>query len=97
MVTLKPTRVTGYGILTPYLISLSTIRGSKFVKVPSDTLPTAEKAARIFQSNAINNDTPLSYGMIPLSPHDQAFTERRYWRLPVSAAAIFAALIERLF
>ena len=35
-------------------------------------------------------------GTIPLSPQDPTFTETRYWRLPVSPAAIFAALIERL-
>jgi hypothetical protein len=29
--------------------------------------------------------------MIPLSLEHQAFMETRYWRLPVSAAAIFAA------
>jgi uncharacterized membrane protein YgcG len=34
--------------------------------------------------------------MIPISPRDPAFEEKRYWRLPVPAAAIFAALIARL-
>jgi hypothetical protein len=96
MVTIKPTRVTGCSIPTPHLPSLSIIRGSKFIKAPSNTSPTAEKAARIFQSKAIDNKTPLSLGMIPLSPQGQAFTETHYWWIPVSAAAIFAALIERL-
>jgi hypothetical protein len=64
--------------------------------VQSNTSPTAKKAACIFQSKAIDNNTPITFGMIPLSHQDQAFTETRYWRLPVSAAAIFAVLIERL-
>jgi hypothetical protein len=96
MVVIKPTQVTGYSIPTPHLPSLSIIHGSKFVKAPSNTSPTAEKAARIFQSKAIDDNTPLGFGMIPLSLQHQAFMETRYWRLPVSAAAIFAALIERL-
>jgi hypothetical protein len=53
MVTLKPAQVTGCRILTPYLPNLSTICGSKFIKVPSNTLPTAEKATCIFHSNAM--------------------------------------------
>ena len=96
MVTLKPTHVTECTILTPYLPNLSTICGSNFVKAPSNTLPTAENVAHIFQSITINNDMPLSHGMIPLSPQDQAFTERHYWQLPVPTAAIFAALTEQL-
>jgi hypothetical protein len=96
MVTLKPAQVTGCTLLTSYLPSVSTICNLKFVEAPSNTLPTAKNAARIFHSGAINNDTPLSFGEIPLSPQNQTFPETRYWRLPVSAAAIFAALIERL-
>jgi hypothetical protein len=96
MVTINPTQATGNSIPMPYLPSLSIIRGFKFVKAPSNTSPTAKKAARIFQSKAIDNNTPITFGTIPLSHQDQAFTETRYWRLPVSAAAIFAVLIERL-
>jgi hypothetical protein len=94
--TINPTQVTGYSIPTPHLPILSIIRGSKFVKAPSNTSPTAKKAARIFQSKAIDNNTPLSFGMIPLSLEHQAFKEVWYWRLSVSTAAIFAALIKQL-
>ena len=59
LVTLKPAQVTGCTLITGYLPSVSTLCGSKFVEAPSNTLPTAESAARIFHSIAINNDTPL--------------------------------------
>jgi len=95
-VTLQPDNVTEFSILMPYLPSVSTIQGSTFTEAPSNILPTAENAARIFHPMAINNNTPRRQGMIPLSPQGEGFTETRYWRLPVPAAAIFAALIERL-
>jgi hypothetical protein len=44
----------------------------------------------------LNPIPPIKVGMIPISPRDPAFEEKRYWRLPVPAAAIFAALIPRL-
>jgi hypothetical protein len=79
MITLKP--IEG-SIATPYLPRISIIRGPRFIVAPSNTSPSAEKVARIFESNAINKDTPVNHGMIPLSPQDQAFNETRYWRLP---------------
>jgi hypothetical protein len=79
----------------PYFPGVSIIQGSTFTEAPSNTLPTAENAARIFASKAVNDGTPLSPGVIPLSL-PEAFMETRYWRLPVSAASIFAALIARL-
>jgi hypothetical protein len=94
MVARKPTGVRSKFVT--HIPSLSIIRGSDFVEAPSDALPTANNVARTFQSNAINDNKPLSCGVIPLSPQDQAFKERRYWCLPVPTAAIFAALIERL-
>ena len=93
LVTLKP---TGSRILTTRLPSLSIMRGTKFVKAPSNTSATAKTAARIFEPLALDDNAPLSLGVIPLSPQDQAFTEKRYWRFPVPTAAIFGALIERL-
>jgi hypothetical protein len=96
LVTLKPAAVRYDRILTQCLPTLSIIEDSGFVEAPVHTPATAGNVVRIFHSKAINNDTPLSYGTIPLSPEDEAFTERRYWQLPASPAAIFAALLERL-
>ena len=96
LVTLKPAAVRYERIITQYLPNLSIIEDSRFVEAPVHTPATAGNVACIFHSKAINHDMPLSYGAIPLSPEDEAFTERRYWQLPVSPAAIFAALLERL-
>jgi hypothetical protein len=97
LVTIDPTKAAGDNIITPYLPSLSIIRGAKFVVAPANTSATAKNVARIFEPLPINEDTPINFGMIPISPHDQAFKEKRYWRLPlVPAAAIFAALIAQL-
>ena len=93
MITLQP--IEGR-ISTQYLPRISIIRGPRFIMARSNTSPSAKNAARIFESNAINKDTPVNLGVIPLSPQDQAFNEMRYWRLPVSTGAIFAVLIERL-
>ena len=96
LVTINPTEVAGFKIPTMHLPNLSIIQGTQFVKVPSTVSATAEKVARIFEPLALDDNTPGNLGMIPLSPDDQAFEEKRYWRLPVPAVAIFAALIERL-
>jgi hypothetical protein len=93
LVTINPTKTD---VITPYLPSLSIICGAQFVVAPANTSATAKNVARIFEPLAIDDDTPFNIGAIPISPHDQAFEEKRYWRLPVPAAAIFAALIARL-
>ena len=94
LVTLKPAAVRYERIIMQYLPNLSIIEDSRFVEAPVHTPATARNVARIFHSKAINHNTPLSYGAIPLSPEDEAFTERQYWQLSVSPAAIFAALLE---
>ena len=94
LVTINPTEIAGCKIPTMHLPNLSIIQGTQFVKAPSTVSATAEKVARIFEPLALDDNTNL--GMIPLSPDDQAFEEKRYWRMPVPAAAVFAALIERL-
>lgn len=96
MITINPTAVAGFTIQTPHLPDLSIIRGKKFVDAPPNTSPTSEKVARIFEPLAVDDDKTPSYSRIPLSPEEQDFTETRYWRLPVPAAAIFSALLERL-
>jgi len=64
---------------------------------PLLTLPPLPRTLlAFFDSLDINFDTPSNLGIIPISPDDKAFQEKRYWRLPVPAAAIFAALITRL-
>jgi len=96
LVTLYPTRVIGAVIPTPFVPPLSIIRGKNFVKAPSNTFPTAEHVARIFEPLALVDNSPLNPGVIPISPDDEAFKEERYWRIPVISAPIFAALIARL-
>ncbi|KAF8814773.1 hypothetical protein BYT27DRAFT_6959794 [Phlegmacium glaucopus] len=96
LVTLNPTRVIGNRIFMPFTPPLSIIHGNKFVEAPSNTSPTSENVARIFESLALVDDSPLNLGMIPISPDDPAFKEQRYWRIPVLSAPIFAALVERL-
>jgi hypothetical protein len=68
----------------------------KFVKARSNTSPTSKNVARIFEPLALLNNSPKTPGEIPISPDDQAFKEKRYWRIPVPPAFIFAALIPRL-
>jgi hypothetical protein len=96
LVTLNPTRVIGDSISTLFVPPLSVIRGKKFVKAASGTFPTAKNVARIFDPLALVNNSPFNPGAIPISLNDQAFKEKRYWRIPVPPAYIFAALIERL-
>ena len=96
LVTLNPTRVVRDRISTPFVPPLSIIRGNKFVRARSNASPTSKNVARIFEPLVLDRNSPLNPGVIPISPDDQAFTERRYWRMPVSPAPIFAALIDRL-
>lgn len=96
MVTLNPVGVAGCNILTNHLPKLSVIRGRKFSIAPSNVSATAKEASRIFEPLMIDNNTPKNFGEIPLSPEDQKFHEKRYWRLPVPPGAILAALFERL-
>ena len=96
LVTLDLTRAIRVVIPTPFLPPLSIIRGGKFVKAPSNTSPTAEHVARIFEPLALVDDSPLNPGVIPISPDGDTFDEERYWRIPVPSAPIFAALIARL-
>lgn len=44
----------------------------------------------------IEEDTPFNLGIVPLAPGVAAFEEKLYWRIPVFAGAIFAALMARL-
>lgn len=95
MITLNPPRA-GCCRITPHLPNLSIIRGHKFIKAPSNVSATANSACRVFEPSAIDNNTPENMGVIPLSPQDEGFNEKRYWRLPVPAAAVLAAIFERL-
>jgi hypothetical protein len=96
LVTINPNKTAGCKIPTMYWPKLSIIQGTQFVEAPSTVSATAAKAARIFESLALDDNIPGNLGTIPLSPDDQAFEEKRYWRRPISAAAICVALIERL-
>ena len=44
----------------------------------------------------IDEDTPFNHGIIPLAPGVEAFEEKRYWRIPIFAGSIFAALMAQL-
>ncbi|KAF5379415.1 hypothetical protein D9615_006535 [Tricholomella constricta] len=83
-------------MMTPLLPGLSIIRGNTFEEAPANTSSTATNVARIFDSLDVDHETPLNIARIPLAPGVAAFEEKRYWRIPVSAGAIFAALIARL-
>ena len=95
LVTLDPTTARNI-MTTPYLPGLSIIRHNKFEVAPANTSATAKNVARIFDSLDINEDTPFNLGIIPLGPGVAAFEEKRYWRIPVFAGAIFATLMARL-
>jgi len=95
LVTLTP-GVIGDPIPTLFEPPLSVIRGKEFAKARSNASPTGKNVARIFAPLALVDDSPRNLGAIPISPDDQTFNEKRYWRLPVSSAHIFAALIGRL-
>ncbi|KIM85473.1 hypothetical protein PILCRDRAFT_365058 [Piloderma croceum F 1598] len=81
---------------TPYLPGLSIIDNHKFDVAPANMSATATNVARIFKPLEVKEDTPFNIGILSISPGAEAFKEKRYWQLPVSAAAIFAALVARL-
>jgi hypothetical protein len=95
LVTLTP-GVIGDPIPTLFEPPLSIIRGKGFAKARSNASPTGKNVARIFAPLSLVDDSPQNPGAIPISPNDQTFNEKRYWRLPVPSAYIFAALIGRL-
>ena len=95
LVTLDPD-VIGDPIPTLFEPPLSIIRGETFAKAHSNASPTDKNVARIFAPLDLVDDSPRNPGVIPISPDDQTFNEKRYWRLPVPSAHIFAALIGRL-
>jgi hypothetical protein len=96
LVTLDPTTAAGDLMSTPHLPGLSIILNNEFQEAPANTSATAENVARIFDSLGIEDDTHLNFGRVPLAPGVAGFEEKRYWRLPVFAGAIFAALMARL-
>ena len=96
LVTLDPTTAARNIMTTPFLPGLSIVRNNKFEEAHANTSATAKNVARIFDSLDIEEDTPLNLGIIPLAPGVAAFEEKRYWRIPVFAGAIFAALMARL-
>lgn len=100
LVTLNPTKVVNHTILTQHLPPLSIPTGKTFIEIPSSTSPTSEDVARIFDSVILDAkfvaNAPDSIGKIPISPVDQAFEEKRFWRIQLYLPAVFAALIDRL-
>ena len=96
LVTLDPTTVVRHTMVTPYLPGLSIIHNNKFEEAPANTSATAKNIARIFDSLDIEEGTPFNFGRVPLAPGVAEFEEKRYWRIPVFAGAIFAALMARL-
>ena len=96
LVTLDPTVAARNIVITPFQPGLSVLRNNKFRRAPANTSATAENVARIFDSLDIEEDAPLNFGMVPLVPGVAAFEEKRYWRFPVFAGTIFAALMARL-
>jgi hypothetical protein len=95
LVTLDPTTTARHIMTTPHLPGLSIIRNNKFEEAPANTPATANNVARIFDSLDIEEDAPIDLAIVPLAPGVAGF-EKRYWRFPVFAGAIFAALMARL-
>ncbi|KIM38917.1 hypothetical protein M413DRAFT_29839 [Hebeloma cylindrosporum] len=95
LVTLDPTTSAKFTMITPYLPSLSIIRSNdkRFRKAPANTSATATNVARILDALEIKKNTPLKVGSIPLAPGIAAFEEKRYWRIPIPAGVVFAALM----
>jgi hypothetical protein len=96
LVTLNPADLARISIPTMYLPPLFKVRGHRFIHAPSNVSATANNVARIFDPLTIDENTPTSHGLIPLSPQNAEFSQKRYWRLPVLPMAILAALFERL-
>jgi hypothetical protein len=96
LVTLNPTAAATSEMPTAHLPGLSIIRNKKFEEAPANTSATAKNVARIFDPLDIEEDTPFNWARVPLAPGVATFEEKRYWRIPVFAGAIFAALMARL-
>jgi len=96
LVTLDPTTAARDIMTTPYLPGLSIILNNDFEEAPANTSATAKNVARIFDSLDIEEGAPFNASVIPLAPGVAAFEEKRYWRIPVFAGTIFAALMARL-
>ena len=96
LVSLDPSTTARNVIGALYLPGLPIIRDNCFQDAPANTRATAKDVARIFDSSSIKEDDPFSHGVIPLGPAVAGFEEKRYWRIPVVAGAIFAALMPRL-
>ena len=94
--TLDPTPAAEDTLTTPYLPGLSIIHNNEFEAAPANTSATAQNVARIFHSLEIEKNDPYDFGAVPLAPGAPGFEEKRYWRIPVFAGTIFAALIARL-
>ena len=95
--TLDPITAARNDMTTPYLVpGLSIIHNNKFEEPPADTSPTVKNVARIFDSLYIEEDTHFNLGRVRLAPGVAAFEEKRYWRIPVLAGAVFAAQMARL-
>lgn len=94
---LDPDNVYGCHISTQHVPPLSILRNKHFEDAPEGTSPVDDNVARIFDVLAfVAPGPPMSHGVIPLSPGNDIFEQKRYWRLPVSIEGVFAALIARL-
>ena len=96
IVTLNPTSAAVEQVIATHLPDLSIIRGNKFIKASARTSAAAKNVARIYNSLAIHADTPEHYTKIPLAPGIPGYEETRYWKLPIPAMAVFAAVMDRV-
>jgi len=96
VVTLNPEREESAQLPTPHMPHLSILRRGRFIRASARTSATAENVARVFDPLAVDHCTPQNCDTIPLSPKHPQFKEQRYWRLPIPAPAVFAALVARL-
>ena len=58
LVTINPAKTARNDLITPYLPSLSIIRGAKFVMARANTSATAKNVARIFEPLVVKPNTP---------------------------------------
>jgi len=97
LVILRPGDVLGRRISTQHLPELSILQNNQFEAAPNGTSPMDENVARIFDVLAVSaNSPPISPSVVPLSPEDPEFEQRRHWRLPVSFGAVLAVLLSHI-
>jgi hypothetical protein len=102
LVILRPRELDGTRITAWHRPHLSTLNdaGTKFITAPSKCSPDAPGVVRIFDVLTITDtDTHTTHTdsyVIPMSPENSEFVQRRYWRMPARPGVVLAILMERI-